>query len=238
MSSLLELKNISVYFNGIQALNGVNFSLHESEIVALMGANGAGKSTFLRAVFGLIPLQSGEIFFENKPIVPIPHKIIHLGASYVPQGRRVFTHLNVKENLEMGGFVIRDKRILHERIEEVLALFPVLQKKFHAPAYQLSGGEQQMVALARGLITKPKVLMLDEPSLGLAPKVVEEVFYKLKEINQKIHTALVIVEHNMKSLFRIAERVCILDKGEVVGDGSSSEILQSGILERVLLGKT
>ena len=145
--------------------------------------------------------------------------------------------MSVKENLEMGGFVIRDKRILRERRDEVLALFPSLQKKFYSRSYQLSGGEQQMVALARGLMTKPKVLLLDEPSLGLAPKVVHEVFYKLQEINEKTHTALVVVEHNMKSLFKIAARVCILYKGEVVGDGSSSEILQSGILEKALLGE-
>ena len=156
----------------------------------------------------------------------------------MPQGRRVFTHLTVEENLEIGGFVVKDKMEVKRRIGEIMKIFPVLEKKRRYKSGALSGGEQQMLALGRGLMTDPKVLLLDEPSLGLAPKIVKEVFAKIKEINERHKTAILIVEHNIKSLLSIADRAYVLDKGRVVMGGEAAAIAKSDILEKVFLGKT
>lgn len=234
---LLKLDNISVHYGGVRALNGVDISIDEGEIVALMGPNGAGKSTVLKAIFGLAPIHAGKVLWHEKPIVPVSYEVVHLGITFVPQGRRVFSHLTVQENLEMGGFILKDKTFFKNRIEEVMGLFPVLAKKRKTKAGSLSGGEQQMVALARGLMTDPKVLLLDEPSLGLAPKIMKEVFAKIKEINERHNTAMIVVEHNIKSLLSIAHRAYVLDKGQVVASGSAKELEKSDILEQVFLGK-
>lgn len=232
----LELQNISVHYGGVQALTDVNCTLEQGEILALMGPNGAGKSTVLKSIFGLVPLAGGQIIFEGRPIVPIPHRVVHRGISFVPQGRRVFSHLTVLENLEIGGFIIRDKKILNERIEKALSLFPALQEKRCLSAGMLSGGQQQMLALARGLIVQPKVLLLDEPSLGLSPKMVGEVFQKIHEIREAFHTSIIIVEHNLKSLLGIVDSVIILHKGSVLAHGPRALLAQSDLLERVALG--
>ncbi|MBI4360079.1 MAG: ABC transporter ATP-binding protein [Candidatus Jacksonbacteria bacterium] len=235
--TLLQMKNISVHYGGVKALDDVSLSLDEGQFIALMGPNGAGKSTLLRAIFGLAPIEKGEVRWHGSAIAPTPHEMVARGVSFVPQGRLVFTHLTVLENLEMGGFVIRDRRLLKERINESLDLFPMLKPKLKAKSGTLSGGEQQMVALARGLITDPKVLLLDEPSLGLAPKLVKEVFEKIHEIHERHDTAIIVVEHNIKSLLRIVPRAYVLDKGRVVAEGDASYIVESGILERVFLGQ-
>lgn len=232
----LQLKNISVHYGGIKALNNISLYIDEGEIVALMGPNGAGKSTVLKAIFGLVPADTGEILLHGRLLRPTPLKVVHLGIAYVPQGRRVFFHLTVKENLEMGGFIVQDKEVLRQRIEEVLDLFPDLRPKLNTKAAALSGGQQQMVAIARGLMTGPNLLLLDEPSLGLAPKVVKEVFAKIKEINEKRKTSILVVEHNIRSLFAVVRRAYVLDKGVVVQTGSSQDIITSGILERVFVG--
>lgn len=233
---LLQLKNFFVRYGGVQALQDVSIKIDEGELVALMGPNGAGKSTVLRAIFGFAPIERGEVRWHGSAISPVPHEMVSRGVSFVPQGRRVFTHLTVLENLEMGGFVIRDSRVLKERITESLALFPMLKPKLKAKSGTLSGGEQQMVALARGLITDPKVLLLDEPSLGLAPRIVKEVFEKIHEIHERHGTAIIVVEHNIKSLLHIVTRAYVLDKGRVVAEGKAKSIVDSGILERVFLG--
>lgn len=235
--TLLQLQNISVHYGGVVALDGVTISLDEGEFVALMGPNGAGKSTVLRAIFGLAPIERGEVLWHGSAIIPVPDEMVSRGVSFVPQGRRVFTHLTVLENLEMGGFVIRDKRILKERIAESLDLFPMLKSKLKTKSGALSGGQQQMTALARGLVTDPKVLLLDEPSLGLAPKLVKEVFEKIHEIHERHDTAIIVVEHNIKSLLHIVTRAYVLDKGRVAAEGKAKSIVSSGILERVFLGK-
>ena len=234
---MLQLQEISVHYGGVKALDGIDASLDEGEIVALMGPNGAGKSTILKVIFGLAPIHSGKVLWHEKAFEPISYQVAQRGIAFVPQGRRVFTHLTVEENLEIGGFTVRNKNELKRRIEEVMEIFPILKQKRKAKSGALSGGQQQMLALGRGLMTDPKVLLLDEPSLGLAPKVVKEVFAKIKEINEKHKTAILVVEHNIKSLLGIVHRAYILDKGKVVAEGFPDKLLASDILERVFIGK-
>jgi len=234
---LLQLKNLSVYYDGIKALDGVDVQLDEGEIVALMGPNGAGKSTILKSIFGLAPIHSGSVLWHEKSFKPVSYQVVERGIAFMPQGRRVFTHLNVEENLEIGGFTVRNKKELQRRLEETMEIFPALKEKRREKAGTLSGGQQQMLALARGLMTDPKVLLLDEPSLGLAPKIVKEVFAKIKEINQKHKTAIMVVEHNIKSLLEIADRAYVLDKGKIVAQDSAQKISNSDILEKVFMGK-
>lgn len=234
---LLQLQNVSVHYGGVKALDEVDIALDEGEIVALIGPNGAGKSTILKTIFGLVSVHSGKVLWHEKEIKPISYEVVQRGISFVPQGRRVFSHLTVEENLEIGGFIVSDKQELKRRIAEVMETFPVLKQKRKAKAGTLSGGQQQMLALARGLMTEPKVLLLDEPSLGLAPKIVKEVFAKIKEINEKHKTAILVVEHNIKSLLDIASRGYVLDKGAVVVKDTSQKLLESGVLERVFVGK-
>src|SRR3989338_432528 len=185
MEQLLRLERISVRYGGVHVLNGASVSLDEGEVVALMGPNGAGKSTILKSIFGLTPVSEGKILWHERHIKPVPHEMVADGIAFVPQGRRVFKHLTVRENLEIGGFVVKDKKLLKTRIDEVLEFFPPLKAKLKAKSGTLSGGQQQMLAIARALVTRPSVLLLDEPSLGLAPKIVKEVFAKIKEINER-----------------------------------------------------
>lgn len=240
--TLIELKDISVDYGGVKALDSVNVSFKEGEVVALMGPNGAGKSTILKSLFGLAPSTHGHeggVFWRGNLIetrLLQPHHMVPLGVTLVPQGKRVFGRLTVKENLEIGGVSLSDKSLLKERIEEVLNLFPALRSKLNQKSRELSGGQQQMVAIARGLITDPRILLLDEPSLGLAPKVVQEVFEKIREINQKKGMVIVVVEHNLKSLLPIVDRAYVLDKGKVVAEGKGQDIVDSGIFRKVFLG--
>lgn len=234
---LLKLENVSVHYGGVKALDGVDVSLDESEIVALMGPNGAGKSTILKTIFGLAPIHSGKVLWHENEFKPVSYQVVQMGIAFVPQGRRVFGHLTVEENLEIGGFNLRDNQELGRRTTEMFELFPALKQKIKTKAGALSGGQQQMLALARGLMTDPKVLLLDEPSLGLAPKIVKEVFAKIKEINEKHKTAIMVVEHNIKSLLEIAHRAYVLDKGKIAAENNSQKILESGILEKVFMGK-
>lgn len=234
---LLQLNNIHVHYRGVKALDGISIKIDEGEIVALMGPNGAGKSTVLKTIFGLAPIESGGVMLNGNKINLKPHELVELGISFVPQGRRVFKHLSVLENIEIGGHAIKSKTVLKERVKEVLDIFPALKEKLNQKSGQLSGGQQQMVALARGLITDPKLLLLDEPSLGLAPKIVKEVFAKIKEINEKRNTAIIVVEHNLKSLLDITDRAYVLDKGKAVSEGEGKAFLQNDTLEKVFTGR-
>jgi branched-chain amino acid transport system ATP-binding protein len=234
--TLLKLENIHVHYGGVKALDGASVSIDEGEIVALMGPNGAGKSTVLKAIFGLAPIQSGEVFWEGRPFKPVSYEVVERGVSFVPQGRRVFHHLTVLENLEIGGFNIKSGAERKERLANVLELFPVLKTKLKAKSGALSGGQQQMLAIARGLMPDPKVLLLDEPSLGLAPKIVKEVFEKIKEINERRKTAIFVVEHNLKSLLEITKRAYVLDKGKIYAEGDPKDLIERKVLERVFLG--
>lgn len=234
---ILQLKNVSVQYGGVHALDDVDMNIHEGELVALMGPNGAGKSTILKAIFGIAPLHDGYVIWRGEKVIPIPHKMARRGIAFVPQGRRVFQSLTVEENLDIGGIIVTDKEERHARKHEVMELFPVLKRKRRMQSGTLSGGEQQMVALARGLMIDPKVLLLDEPSLGLAPKIVTEMFEKIREINEVRHTAIIVVEHNIKSILDIAHTAYVLDKGKIVVGGDAREVEQGDILKRVFLGK-
>jgi len=231
---LLSLTNIHVHYGGVKALNGASVYIDEGEVVALMGPNGAGKSTILKTIFGLAPIESGTVAWEGHNFTPVSYEVVKRGISFVPQGRRVFKHLTVYENIEIGGWdvPINERK---ERIENVLELFPALRIKLGAKSGTLSGGQQQMLALARGLMIDPKVLLLDEPSLGLAPKIVKEVFAKIKEINERRKTAIFVVEHNLKSLLEITSRAYVLDKGKIYAEGKPQEIIEKGILQKVFL---
>ncbi|EKD23635.1 MAG: hypothetical protein ACD_81C00210G0007 [uncultured bacterium] len=236
--SLIQLKNASVRYGGVHALEDVDVHIDAGEVVVVMGPNGAGKSTVLKALYGIEPLTKGSVVYEGTQIQPKPHEMIKRGVVFVPQGRRVFPSLTVRENIEIGGVVAGKKGLeLKKKIDEVVDLFPALKNKLGRSSGILSGGEQQMVALARGLMADPKILLLDEPSLGLAPKIVKEVFEKIAEINKTKGLAVVIVEHNIKSILAVAHRAYVLDKGRVAAEGDAKEIAGSDILERVFLGK-
>lgn len=234
---LLKLEDIHVHYGGVKALDGLSLSLDEGEVIALMGPNGAGKSTILKTIFGLAPIHSGKVFWHEREIKPVSHEVVGKGIAFVPQGRRVFKDLTVLENLEIGGWAVKNKAELKGRIQEVLDIFPALKPKLKAKSGALSGGQQQMLALARGLMNEPNVLLLDEPSLGLAPKIVKEVFEKIREINQRRKTAIMIVEHNIKSVLDIVDRAYVLDKGKVVVQDTPRKLLEKDILEKVFLGK-
>jgi len=232
---LLKIEDVKVHYGGVKALDGASLQIDEGEIVALMGPNGAGKSTALKAIFGLAPIKSGKILWHEREIKPVSHEVVKRGISFVPQGRRVFNSLTVRENLEIGGWNIKGRKLLNERIDEVLELFPILKQKIKDKSGTLSGGQQQMLAIARGLVSDPKILLLDEPTLGLSPKVVKEVFQKIKEINERHKTAIFIVEHNIKSLLGVVKRAYILDRGKVAAEGEPEELLESDIFEKVFL---
>lgn len=235
--TLLQFKNIHVRYGGVRALDNANVYLNEGETVVLMGPNGAGKSTILKAIFGLAPIHSGKVFWHEDEFTPVPHEVVERGIAFVPQGRRVFKTLTVHENLDIGGYVVKNQQLKNERVVDLLELFPALKAKLNEPSGSLSGGQQQQLAIARGLMTDPKVLLLDEPSLGLAPKIVKEFFALIKDINKKRKTTIIIAEHNLKSLLEIADRGYILDRGKIVAEGNPKELVSSGMLEKVFKGK-
>ena len=235
--TLLQLRDVSVHYGGVKALDGVTISLDEGEIVAILGQNGAGKSTVLKTIFGLAPLHSGKVLWHEREFEPIPYQVVQRGIAFVPQGRRVFSHLTIEENLEVGGFIVQDKQELKRRMEEVMETFLVLRHKRKVKAGTLSSGQQQMLALARGLMCSPIVLLLDEPTLGLSPKVSREVLAKIKEINEKHKTAIIIVEHNIRTLLAFVDRAYVLDKGKIVAEGKGKEVIESGVLEAVFMGR-
>lgn len=223
MKPLVELSNVYVEYNRFRALHGINLICNEGEILALLGPNGAGKSTILKAAFGLMPASEGTIKWQGNVVKPTPHTMVQQGLSFAPQGKSVFPTLTVKENLETAVHFIKDGKDIESRLDEVISLFPALEDKWKAEAGTLSGGQQQMVVLARGLMTRPKMLLLDEPSLGLAPKLVKDVFEKIREINKRLGTAFIIVEHNLKSLLDIVDHACVLRQGRVVTSGPPTD---------------
>lgn len=233
---LLKLHKVSAAYGEIPVLSDVSLCIDEGEIVALMGPNGAGKSSVLRAVFGMLP-HTGSIFFEGNKIFPKPHELVQMGIAFIPQGKLVLRNMTVEENLEVGGYYLKNREEISRRLKNIFTLFPLLHTKRKIKAEKLSGGQQQLLSIARGLMSEPKLLLLDEPTLGLSPKVVKEVFEKIKEINQKRKTAILIVEHNLKSVLEIVDRAYVLNHGKIIKEDTPENIISSGILEQIFTGK-
>ena len=233
---LLELSDVSVHYGAVVALDEVSLGVRGGEVVAVMGPNGAGKSTVLRAIMGLAPVVAGDVYWRQERLAAATHEIVKEGIAFVPQGRRVFTHLTIEENLEMGCLYLNDRSEKARRMDSVMELFPILRQKRRDLASQMSGGQQQMLALGRGLMADPEVLLLDEPTLGLAPIVVKEVFQKVSEINERLGTSIFVVEHNIKGALDIVDRAYVLDKGRVVHDGTPETVRATDILTEVFLG--
>jgi len=234
--ALLEVKNLEVYYGVINALKGISFEVNEGEIVTLIGANGAGKTTTMQSVIGLIPSRGGTVVYDGVDITKMScHKIVHLGMSQVPEGRRVFQELTVYENLMMGAFSQKKDVNFKEDIEKIYTRFPRLAERKNQIAGTLSGGEQQMLAMGRALMSHPKLLMLDEPSMGLSPLLVDQVFEIIKDIN-KDGTTILLVEQNAGKSLAISDRAYVLETGSIVLSGTGAELAASDEVKKAYLG--
>ncbi len=233
---MLKLDKIDVYYGAIHALKNLSLEVNEGEIVTLIGANGAGKSTTLKTISGLIRPKNGDVLFNDQSIISVPaQNIVKMGISQVPEGRRIFANLTVLENLEMGAYLRKDKAGIKETMEKVFDKFPRLKERLSQRAGTLSGGEQQMLAMGRALMSQPKLLLLDEPSMGLAPILVKEIFSIIKEINDQ-GTTILLVEQNANMALSIASRAYVLETGRIVASGSASELLASEQIKKAYLG--
>ena len=234
--SLLELHDIHCYYGNIHALKGVSLSVDEGEIVTLIGANGAGKTTSLRSISGLLHPKRGKVIFGGKDISNMqPHIVLREGIGMVPEGRGVFPRLTVRENLEMGGFILKDKADIKKGIDYAFALFPRLLEREGQYGGTLSGGEQQMLATARGLMSHPRILLMDEPSMGLAPVLVDQIFDVIKELNQK-GTTILLVEQNALMALSVAHRAYVLQTGSIVLSGKASDVVNDESVKKAYLG--
>ena len=234
--ALLEVKDLEVYYGVICALKGISFDVNEGEIVTLIGANGAGKTTTMQSIIGLIPSRAGTVTFDGTDIAKTPcHKIVHLGMTQVPEGRRVFQELTVYENLLMGAYSNKNNATFKDDLERIYAQFPRLAERKSQIAGTLSGGEQQMLAMGRALMSKPKLLMLDEPSMGLSPLLVDQVFDIIKSIN-KDGTTVLLVEQNAGKSLAISDRGYVLENGNIVLSGTGKELMQSEEVKKAYLG--
>ena len=235
MEAILKVEDINVYYGSIHAIKGVSFEVNEGEIVTLIGANGAGKSTTLNTISGLLHSKTGSITFMGENLGKIPcHKIVSKGLALVPEGRRVFLQMTVQENLEMGAFT-QGSKTLDDDLERVYQQFPRLKERFKQVAGTLSGGEQQMLAMGRALMSHPKLLMLDEPSMGLAPILVEQIFDIIRELH-KAGTTILLVEQNAQAALSVADRGYVLETGKVVTTGTGRELLESPAIKKAYLG--
>ncbi len=233
---MLKVENLHISYGFIEAVKGIDFEVRDGEIVALIGANGAGKTTTMHALSGLIKPKEGKIFLDDKEISKIPaDKIVSLGLIQVPEGRHVFASQTVKENLELGAYLRKDKDGIKETLDHVYELFPRLKERENQLAGTLSGGEQQMLAMGRALMSKPKVLLLDEPSMGLSPLLVKEIFAIIKEIN-KAGTTVFVVEQNAKMALEIANRAYVMETGKIVLSGTGEELISSNEVQKAYLG--
>lgn len=233
---LLEVENLNVYYGAIHALQGISFNVEEGEIVTLIGANGAGKSTTLRTISGLLRPRQGAIRFRGEEITRVPaEQIVFRGISQVPEGRKIFAPLTVRENLEMGAYTRKDKTEIEQSLHLVFTRFPRLQERLNQLGGTLSGGEQQMLAVGRGLMSRPSLMLLDEPSMGLAPILVEEIFRIIQEINTQ-GTTVLLVEQNANMALSIASRGYVLETGKIVLSGSSKELRENPQVKEAYLG--
>jgi branched-chain amino acid transport system ATP-binding protein len=234
---MLRVENLSVNYGAIKALKKITCEVHQGEIVALIGANGAGKTTILNAISGILPINDGKILFTGKDITKTPpHEIVKMGICQVPEGRRVFANMSVLENLEMGGYSLSDKNAVAAGIERAFTLFPRLKERTKQLAKTLSGGEQQMLAMGRALMSSPKLLLLDEPSMGLAPMLVEKIFEIIVDIN-KSGTTIMLVEQNANMALSIADRAYVLETGEIVLSGAAKELAEDPEVRKAYLGE-
>ncbi|MDF1590419.1 MAG: ABC transporter ATP-binding protein [Desulfobacterales bacterium] len=234
---MLELKNVETFYGNIQALKGINIDISEGEIIALIGANGAGKSTTLMSICGIVPPRFGEILFRGAPIHGLPpNKIVSLGICQVPEGRRIFPYLTVLENLDMGAFLRKDREEIKRDLDYIFELFPILAERRHQAGGTLSGGEQQMLAISRALMAKPRLLLLDEPSLGLAPLVVKRIFDIIKKINSENRTTIFLVEQNANLALKVAHRGYVMETGRITLTDSAANLLSNESVKKAYLG--
>ena len=235
--ALLEVKNLGISFGGLRAVNGFDISIEKEALYGLIGPNGAGKTTTLHTVTGLISPKSGQVLFEGKDITKTPaHKIVSMGMAHVPEGRRVFAELSVYENLRMGAYTRKDKAEIEETLKSVYKRFPRLQERKNQMAGTLSGGEQQMLAMGRALMSKPRIILMDEPSMGLSPIMVNEIFDIIRAVSES-GTTVLLVEQNAKKALSIADRAYVLETGKIVLSGDAKELLEDDSIKKAYLGE-
>ena len=235
--AMLEVKDLEVYYGVIQAIKGVSFQVNQGEVIALIGANGAGKTTILHTITGLLSPKRGSVMFEGKEITKVPaHKIVSMGMAHVPEGRRVFAELSVYENLKMGAYTRKDKKEIEESLANVYKRFPRLEERKNQMAGTLSGGEQQMLAMGRALMSKPKIILMDEPSMGLSPIMVNEIFDIIRAVSEG-GTTVLLVEQNSKKALGIADRAYVLETGKIVLEGKAEELLENDSIKKAYLGE-
>lgn len=235
--AMLEIKDLQVYYGMIQAIKGVSFEVNQGEVIALIGANGAGKTTILHTITGLLSPKAGSILFEGKDITKVPaHKIVSMGMAHVPEGRRVFAELTVLQNLKMGAYTRKDKEEIANTLRTVYDRFPRLEERQNQMAGTLSGGEQQMLAMGRALMSHPKIILMDEPSMGLSPIFVNEIFDIIEQVS-KSGTTVLLVEQNAKKALSIADRAYVLETGKIVLDGKAKDLLNDDSIKKAYLGE-
>ena len=235
--AMLEVNDLSVYYGVIQALKGISFEVEEGDVIALIGANGAGKTTTLHALTGLIPVKSGSIVFEGKDITKVPgYKLVSMGIAHVPEGRRVFAQLTVLQNLKMGAYTRNNKQESEETIQKIYKRFPRLEERKNQLAGTLSGGEQQMLAMGRALMSHPRLIVMDEPSMGLSPLYVNEIFEIIKEISAE-GTTVLLVEQNAKKALSIANKAYVLETGKIVLRGDAKELMNNDQVKKAYLSE-
>ncbi|MCD8089425.1 MAG: ABC transporter ATP-binding protein [Clostridiales bacterium] len=235
--AMLEVKDIQVFYGMIQAIKGVSFEVNKGEVIALIGANGAGKTTILQTVTGLLKPKAGKIIFEGKDITKTPgYKIVSMGMAHVPEGRRFFANLSVLDNLKMGAYTRKDKNEIEESLKMVYEHFPRLEERKAQPAGTLSGGEQQMLAMGRALMSRPSILLMDEPSMGLSPIFVNEIFDIIDKVSKE-GTTVLLVEQNAKKALEIADRAYVLETGNIVLSGDAKELINDDSIKKAYLGE-
>ena len=234
---MLEVKDLQVYYGVIQALKGISFHVNQGEVIALIGANGAGKTTTLQTLTGILSPKSGSIVFEGKDLTRTPaHKIVEMGMAHVPEGRRVFADMSVYENLLLGAYTRKDKAEIAESLASVYKRFPRLEERKGQRAGTLSGGEQQMLAMGRALMSRPRIILMDEPSMGLSPIFVNEIFYIIREVSES-GTTVLLVEQNAKKALSIADRAYVLETGSITMDGKAEDLLNDEAVQKAYLGE-
>ena len=235
--ALLKVEDLHVSYGMIQAIKGISFEVNKGEVIALIGANGAGKTTILHTITGLISPERGKVYLEDRDITKVPgHKIVTLGMAHVPEGRRVFANLTVLQNLKMGAYTRKDKSEIAETLQMVYSRFPRLEERKNQLAGTLSGGEQQMLAMGRALMSHPQIILMDEPSMGLSPIFVNEIFSIIEEVS-KSGTTVLLVEQNAKKALSIADRAYVLETGKIVLEGKASELLTNDSIKKAYLGE-